>query len=112
MNTPTIQDLYDGLSRQSQTGGPLVTREEIEAKTRQGDHKRSERIKDHLCDASVGIIWVCAIMIAVGVLVYAYHMFAPEKYLFLQPKKVDEIWGVLKLVGMTGAGVFFGKKIT
>ena len=105
-----VEQIFEALSRQPQSGANLVSREEIEAKTMEGDHSRSEKIKGHLCNAGVCIIWICAVMIIIGVGVYTWNLLMPVEYIFLPKEKSEKILGILQMIAIAGTSVFLGRQ--
>lgn len=109
MTNHTVNQVFNALNTTTITSS-LVSREEIQAKAMQGDHHRSERIKDTICNSGVWLIRVSFLMLAVAVVVYAINMMLPKQSAFLTVDQTDKIFDILKLVGTGGVAFFFGKK--
>lgn len=67
----------------------------LEEVAERAQHGRRERTRDHIGNAAVIGVWVAAIVLIIGVLTWAFHLFAPEGWRYLPVAEITKIQDLL-----------------
>lgn len=68
---------------------------DLEEDGAQQEHRRHQTFRNHINKATIGLFWVIALSLLVGIVAYSWHMVSPEAWHFLTDKQLDKLQTVL-----------------
>ena len=84
----------------------------LEEQSRRGEHRRSERFRDHISNVAVTVIWLLFSLFIVATLILTWHYLTPEKWGWLNAEQLNTLRTVVFSGAITStATAYFVKRI-
>lgn len=110
--SPQEHRLTDSDSKASEEANRLAQDEDLDRAKAQGDHKRSEALRNHFSNVCIGLIYLATLLGGVMAIVYVLHLILPADLRFLSEQQLGEIKSMV-FSGVVGAfvGQYFKRVI-
>lgn len=84
--------------------------ETLERRTREADHRRSERAKSVVVNAMLALFLMTCVLFAFGVLGLTWHLLAPSPLCWMTPDQLGALKGLVAGVILSGGVQALSKK--
>ncbi|MFC4311667.1 hypothetical protein ACFPN2_21445 [Steroidobacter flavus] len=84
--------------------------ETLERRTREADHRRSERAKSIVVNAMLALFLMTCVLFALGVVGLAWHFLAPASMCWMSPDQLGALKGLVAGVILSGGVQALSKK--
>jgi hypothetical protein len=82
-------------ARAEQEAAMLAQGVDLEEDGKKQEHRRYQSFRNHINLALIFVFWIVAVSIMVGILIYAWHIVAPDKWKFLSEKGFNKLQTLL-----------------
>lgn len=100
----------DGGDQLAEQEAKAIANDELEQKARTADHGRSERLKDHLIKAAIGVFWLTVALAITALVILGWHVLMPDKWCWLSSESVGQLKALLSGVVLSGGAQSYAKK--
>jgi hypothetical protein len=85
----------------------------LEEESKRGEHRRSERFREHISRVSLVVVWFLFALFAIATLILAFHYLTPKTWGWLEPDQLDTLRTVVFSGAITStATAYFVKRVT
>jgi len=84
----------------------------LEEQSRRGEHRRSERLRDHISTVAVIVVWVLFALFMIASVVLAWHYLTPGKWGWLEESQLNTLRTLVFSGAITStATAYFVKRV-
>ncbi|MDQ6869142.1 MAG: hypothetical protein M3178_12355 [Pseudomonadota bacterium] len=85
----------------------------LEEESKRAEHRRTERLRNHVNRAAIAAVWLFFLLFAFGIVAVAWHYLTPEKYAWLSDSQLTTLKTFLASGAITGtAGRYLAARIS
>jgi hypothetical protein len=108
-----LPDGQEGGNGDAQREARAIAAGTLEDLSKRSEHRRSEKFRDHISHAALGVIWLLFALFVISLVFLACHYLLPKQWAWLDQDQLDTLKTLVFSGAITStATAYFAKRMT